>query len=194
MGSDTGPGTTGSAKARTRRPQRIRRSADPAPDAAGVPAEEGERVEVLPVRGGHRRLRATGAVVTKDRQSATGKLRAVPLGAGVPAISSLVAELQDMTDVLRGRDQPPIDAGHLTLMEVADAYFARASEITMLLQQAEREGTITKGSAHYKFRTGELRTFMELARRASELGSRRLTEEQLLWEMQQHGRESKTWV
>lgn len=149
---------------------------------------------MVPVRGGDRRLRATGAVVTKDRQSATGRLRAVPLGEGVPPISSMVEELQDMTDVLLGREQPPIDAGHLTLMEVADAYFARASEMTMLLQQAEREGTVTKGSAHYKFRTGELRTFLELARRASELGSRRLTEEQLLWEMQQHGRESKNRI
>lgn len=149
---------------------------------------------MVPVRGGDRRLRATGPMVTKDRQSATGRLRAVPLGEGVPSITSMVEELQDMTDVLLGREQPPIDAGHLTLMEVADAYFARASELTMLLQQAEREGTVTKGSAHYKFRTGELRTFLELARRASELGSRRLTEEQLLWEMQQHGRESKNRI
>lgn len=149
-------------------------------------------MEVLPVRGGHGRVRTARPLVTKDRQSATGKLRAVPLGSGVPPITSMVEELQDMTDVLLGRDEPPIDAGHLTLMEVSDAYFARASEMTMLLQQAEREGTITKGSAHYKFRTGELRTFMELARRASELGSRRLTEEQLMWEMQMHGRESKT--
>jgi len=109
----------------------------------------------------------------------------------VPPITSMVEELQDMTDVLLGRIEPPIDAGHLTLMEISDAYFARASEITMLLQRAEREGTVTKGSAHYRFRTGELRTFLELARRASELGSRRLTEEQLVWEMQMHGRESK---
>jgi len=113
------------------------------------------------------------------------------MGSGVPTLTTLCGELQDMTDVLLGREAPPIDAGHITLMEVADAYFARASEITMLLQKAEREGTITRGSAHYKFRTGELRTFMELAKRAADLGSRRLTEEQLLFEMQMHGRESK---
>lgn len=130
-------------------------------------------------------------MVTKDRQSATGHLRAIQLGQGVPPITTLAEELQDMTDVLLGREKPPIDAGHLTLMEVADAYFARASEITMLLQQAEREGTITRGSAHYKFRTGELRTFLEMAKRAADLGSRRLTEEQLYWEMAMHGRESK---
>lgn len=128
---------------------------------------------------------------TKDKQSATGRLRAVPLGHGVPSITSMVSELQDMTDVLLGREPPPIDAGHLTLMEVADAYFARASELTMLLQQAEREGAVTRGSAHYKFRTGELRTFMEMSKRAADLGSRRLTDEQLYWEMQMHGRETK---
>jgi hypothetical protein len=37
-----------------------------------------------------------------------------------------------------------------------------------------------RGSALYKFRTGELRSFIELSKRASELGSRRLTQEQLL--------------
>lgn len=131
---------------------------------------------------------------TMDRQSATGHLRAVPMGTGVPAIPKMTEELMNMTDVLLGRTKPPIDAGHLTLMEVADAYFARASEMTMLLQQAEREGTVTRGSAHYKFRTGELRTFMEMAKRAADLGSRRLTEEQLHWEMQMHGRESKGGV
>lgn len=146
---------------------------------------------MVSVRREDRRVRTARPVVTKDRQSATGHLRAVPLGTGVPNLTSLVSELQDMTDILLGREEPPIDAGHLTLMEVADAYFARASEITLLLQKAEREGQVTKGSAHYRFRTGELRTFMEMARRAAELGSRRLTEEQLHWEMQMYGRESK---
>jgi hypothetical protein len=131
---------------------------------------------------------------TMDRQSATGHLRAVPMGSGVPAIPKMVEELQDMTDVLLGRRKPPIDAGHLTLMEVADAYFARASELTMKLQEAEREGQITRGSAHYRFRTGELRTFMEMAKRAADLGSRRLTEEQLHWEMAMYGRETKGGV
>lgn len=146
---------------------------------------------MVPVRGEDRRVRTARPLVTKDKQSATGHLRAVPLGTGVPNMTQMIEELQDMTDVLLGREKPPIDAGHLTLMEVADAYFARASELTMLLQKAEREGQITRGSAHYKFRTGELRTFMEMARRAAELGSRRLTEEQLHWEMQMYGRESR---
>lgn len=119
------------------------------------------------------------------------RVRAVPMGVGIPNITKLQSELLDMTDVLMGRTEPPIDAGHLTLMEVADAYFARASEITMLIQKSEREGFTTRGDALYHFRTGEVRTFMEMAKKAAELGSRRLTKEQLQFEMEQHGRESK---
>jgi hypothetical protein len=129
--------------------------------------------------------------VTKDRQSATGRLRAVPLGYGLPDIRTLSDELETMTDVLMGRVPPTMDAGTMTLMEIADAYFARASEITMLLQKGEREGTILRGSAGYKFRTGELRTFLEMARKAAELGSRRLTHEALAWEMERTGKESR---
>lgn len=136
-----------------------------------------------------RRVR-TAKVVTRDSQSRTGKLRAVPLGEGVPPLNDLVAELDDMTAVLLGREEPPIDAGFLTLYEVADAYYARASEITMLLQRGEREGQILKGSAHYHFRTGELRTFMEMAKRAADLGSRRITYENMVLEATLTGRES----
>lgn len=126
---------------------------------------------------------------TLDKQSATGHLRAVPLGTGVPSLTSMVSEIQDMTDVLLGRVEPPIDSGHLTLYEVADAYYARAAELTMLLQKSEREGQIVKGSAHYKFRTGELRTFLELAKRSADLGSRRITYESLLLEAERTGRD-----
>jgi hypothetical protein len=37
-----------------------------------------------------------------------------------------------------------------------------------------------RGSPLYKFRTGELRSFIELSKKCAELGSRRLTQEQLL--------------
>lgn len=114
----------------------------------------------------------------------------VIVGEGLPSIPSMMKELKDMTDVLMGRVEPPIDAGFITLMEVADTYFSRAAEMTMLIQEGEREGTIAKGSKHYKFRTGELRTFMELSKHASDLGSRRLTSESLQFEMSIHGRES----
>lgn len=99
-----------------------------------------------------------------------------------------------MTDVLLGREAPPVKPGPTALLETADAYYARAAELTMMLQKLEREGRITKADGHYKFRTGELRTFMEMAKRAADLGSRRLTEEQLKFEMEQYGRESKGWT
>lgn len=121
-------------------------------------------------------------------------LRAMKLGEGMPAISKMREEIQDYTDVLLGRVPPPVDFGTLTLMECADAYFARASEMTMLIHEAEREGTVTKGSAASKFRTGELRTFMEMSKRAADLGSRRLTQEQLEWDQRMYGRDSKGGV
>lgn len=132
--------------------------------------------------------------VTKDKQSATGRLRAIQVGQGLPSITMMATEIQDMTDVLLGRVEPPIDAGHLTLYEIADAYYARAAEMTMLLQKMEREGQITRGSAHYKFRTGELRTFLEMSKRAADLGSRRLTYESLRMEAIMLGRESTLHV
>lgn len=96
-----------------------------------------------------------------------------------------------MTDVLLGRTPPPINHGALTLYECADAFYARAAELTMLIQHAEREGTAGRGSNLQKFRTGELRTFSELCKRAADLGSRRLTEEQMLMERERLGRESR---
>lgn len=118
-------------------------------------------------------------------------LRGFDVEVGLGNITAMRVELQDMVDVLTGRVPPPINAGHLTLMEVADAYYARASEMTMLIQRQEADEQVGKGSLLYKFRTGELRTFMELAKRASDLGSRRLTKEQLTFEQSRLGRDSR---
>lgn len=118
------------------------------------------------------------------------KLRAFHVGEGLPTPSEIASELQDMTDCLLGREDPPLDAGHLTLLETADAYYSRAAELTMLILKGEREGTVLKGSGHYKMRTGEIRTFMEMAKSAADLGSRRLTAEALRHEQATRGRES----
>lgn len=118
-------------------------------------------------------------------------LRAIELGQGLPSIPEMVAELDTMTDVLLGRIEPPVNNGLLTLMETADAFYARGSEMTMLLQRAEREGNITRGSGYVKFRTGELRTFLEMCKRAADLGSRRVTFANMQLEAERTGRESK---
>lgn len=86
-----------------------------------------------------------------------------------------MVELDEYRDVLLGRQPPPINNGILTLMEVADAYLARGREMEQALLRGEAEGTILKGSRQYKFRTGELRSFLEMAKSAVELGSRRVT-------------------
>lgn len=119
------------------------------------------------------------------------RARIVSVGEGVPNLTTLREELQDMTDVLLGRKAVPVKGlGLLTLMELADAYFARGMEMQMLLHKAEARGNVLRGSEHYKFRTGELRDFIDLAKGASDLGSRRITAEQLQFEQETRGRES----
>jgi hypothetical protein len=86
-------------------------------------------------------------------------------------------EIGHYKDVLLGREDPPIDRGVLTLMEVAEAYHARAKEIEMELLELENTGAILRGSNPYKFRTGYLRSFIELTSKTIELGSRRVTYE-----------------
>jgi hypothetical protein len=92
-------------------------------------------------------------------------------------------ELEDMRDVLLGHEPSPVDRGILTLMEVADAYYGRAREIEQMILRAEADGQVTKGSRTYRFRTGELRAFIEMCAHAAELGSRRLTAAKLEYEM-----------
>jgi hypothetical protein len=82
-----------------------------------------------------------------------------------------------------GREPSPVDNGVLSLMETASAYHARALEMNMMLHRAEANGTVEKGTVYYKFRTGELRDFIELAKGACDLGSRRLTAAQLEFDM-----------
>lgn len=98
---------------------------------------------------------------------------------GLPSILDMRVELQDMTDILMGRVDPPIRNGVMTLMEVANTCLARACELEALIHAGELDGTIKKGGPYSKFRTGELRSFKELFKAANELGSRRLTQAQM---------------
>jgi hypothetical protein len=107
-------------------------------------------------------------------------IRKVRIRAGLPKLSDLVAEIEEMVDVLLGRTPPPLRGrGLLTLLEVATAYKARALEIQLLLHEAERAGRVARGSQLYRFRTGELRDFLDIATGAQELGSRRITARQV---------------
>lgn len=140
-----------------------------------------------------KRLKHRSAPESEERALPQGSLRAFKLGEGLPNLTMLQEELADMTDVLMGRVAPPVRLRDrtLALMEVADAYYSRASEIKMLIHRLEREGKVVRGTPLYQFRTGELATFLEMSKRAADLGSRRLTDEQLEFEMQNQGRESR---
>lgn len=108
------------------------------------------------------------------------KLTEVPVGAGLPDVDDLRDELLEYADILLGRVEPPVDSPYLDLMEVATAYYARALEIEMLIHAAELDRKVIRGAPHYKFRTGQLRAFTEMAKKMADLGSRRLTQETLL--------------
>lgn len=103
-----------------------------------------------------------------------GSVRAFHVGAGfnVPQMSQ---ELSGYTDVLLGRALPPVDVGVMTLMEIAEAYHARAREMEMEILEAERMGAVLPKSGPYKFRTGKLRSFIEMTKETIDLGSRRVT-------------------
>lgn len=143
-------------------------------------------MDAMPIRGQGRSVRADNYVPGESQS----RLRAVRIGDGLPVLSKLSEEIFDMTDVLLGRKLPPVDKGTMTLMETADAYFARASEIAILIYTKQREQDLKSNHPLVKFRTSELRTFLEIAKRAADLGSRRLTDEQLRFEMERLGRES----
>jgi len=101
---------------------------------------------------------------------------------GLGSVEELEAELAHYTDILMGRKDSPLESPFLALQEVATAYHSRAREIEMAIYSGERKGDIKRGSDYQKFRTGTLNSFIELAKRAAELGSRRLTQESLLWQ------------
>lgn len=108
------------------------------------------------------------------------KLSSVPVEYGLSSVEELWEEIEGYIDIILGRTPPPVESPYLSLAEVATMYYCRAMEIDARIHQGERVGDIAKGSAYYRFRTGELRSFIELSKKAADLGSRRLTQEQLL--------------
>lgn len=110
------------------------------------------------------------------------RLTDVPVGIGLPSVDELIEELLEYADVLLGRVDPPVESPYLDMMEVATAYYARAQEIDMMIHSAEQKRDVIRGAPHYKFRTGQLRAFLEMSKKMADLGSRRLTQEGLLSE------------
>ena len=98
-----------------------------------------------------------------------------PLKKGLSDAKDLHEEIDEYIDVLMGHINPPISDGVDTLFEVSSTYLARAKEIEIKLLERERNGSIQTGDELKKFRTGELRSFIELCKSAQNQGSRRIT-------------------
>jgi hypothetical protein len=95
-------------------------------------------------------------------------------------LNDLINELEGYCNILLGREDPPVNAGAWTLMELVDAYHARAREIEMRIHTWEQEGRVAKQSPYYRFRTGQLRSFIEMCRMMIDMASRRITAAQML--------------
>jgi hypothetical protein len=118
------------------------------------------------------------------------KTLAIKVPYGLLSVKDLEKEIDEMASVLLGHTPPPIDTGISTMMEVAEGYYARCAELTRLILREESNGTIVKGSPYYKLRTGELRLMLELCSRLANLGSRRITADELRFKKTTYGRES----
>lgn len=92
----------------------------------------------------------------------------------------MVDEITEYCHVLLGRVVPPVQSPYLQLAEIAAAYHARGRELEMLIYLGEQNGSIVRGDRYYKFRTGPLNSFLEMSKRLYDLGSRRLSQEQLI--------------
>ena len=123
-----------------------------------------------------------GEVIAPRPKRFAHRLTDVDVVEGLPSPDDLHDELLGYANVILGRADPPleIDGFYLDLMEVAAAYYARAKEIDMLIHWEEQNRRVIRGSPYYKFRTGQLRSFIDMAKMMADLGSRRLTQERLL--------------
>lgn len=99
----------------------------------------------------------------------------IKVPAGLVGLDELRQEIDDMTDVLNGHEEPDIDLGELTLLEVGTAYLARAYELQGIIHRSEIMGEVVKNSAFNLFRTRELQSFIDLAKAKVALGQRRVT-------------------
>jgi len=134
---------------------------------------DGEREVHARSRIDHRKsLRPDGLIIPKSK----------------PHVVLWEDEIDGYLDVLMGRVPPPINHGTITLQEVSDAYYARANEISIQILRGVRDGDMNKGGPEDKFRTGDLRDFLTLTKHAGDLGSRRVTVEQMAVEASKTGR------
>jgi hypothetical protein len=123
-------------------------------------------------------------------QGLESSLRPFKVAEGFPTPDEIKDEIEYMYRVLLGHEPAPVDKGITTLMEIADAYYARAYELTSYIRRAEQRGDVVSArnskDPYYQVRTGQLADFLEACKRSVETGSRRLSAAQL--EFNQHER------
>jgi len=112
------------------------------------------------------------------------RLMDVDLPEGLPEYDEIIEELHGYVDVFLGRAESPLASPYLAMAEVATAFLSRAYELEMLIYEGEQNESIDGGRSskdpYHKLRTGALASFISMAKRLADLGSRRLTQEQLL--------------
>jgi len=124
---------------------------------------------------------STSKAVNPSQAQYSKRLTVVDLPQGLPEDPNEVFdELEEYIAILLGHVDPPIDSPYLALQEVATAFLSRAYELSILIHRGESDGSIKRGSKYAMFRTRSLRDFIEMCRKLTELGSRRLSQEVLL--------------
>jgi hypothetical protein len=118
------------------------------------------------------------------RRSFARPLTEVPVLEGLGSVDDIMDELLEMTQVILGRKKPPVDFGVMTRHEVALAYFARVTEIELLIYEHERKKLGVKGDPFTQLRTKQVRAMLEMLKTQVSAGSRQLTHEMHLYKMQ----------
>lgn len=126
-------------------------------------------------------------VNSKPKKYGGSALRKFAPPEGVPPLGQVRKEMNEYVSVLMGRQDSPFDNGVATLAEYASIVLARGLEIQMRLHRAEADGNVSRGDPWYIYRTGELRDFIELAKSAYDIGSRRVTVAQMEVQLKEFG-------
>lgn len=95
-------------------------------------------------------------------------------------VDVLAEEISKYYNVLLGREEVDSVHQYSYIIEVATAYYVRAKEIEGAIHKLERQLVVTKNSQYYKFRTGELRSFIEACSKMIAYGQAKIDERKIL--------------
>jgi hypothetical protein len=137
-----------------------------------------------------KKIKTVKGVKTKTPLAYRGSVRHFRIPRGLPSPQEIRDELHGYRDVLHGWEDPPLEKGVMTLMETAEAYFSRTCGIEQEILEAIANGVIKPKSEYHTLRTQEIRSYKEMFKSATELGSRRITFENSQTQKEFRGLES----